>query len=212
VIYGETTAYGQIATDQDMAGGAHSDHNPLMGGLKPDTTYHYRVQGTSADGTLYVSEDYIFRTPAATEATERNLASLDSGAIVAAVSSNFGGAANDEPWGANNAIDGSRATAWSSAGDGDAAFLEIELAQDAQINAIEVWTRSMADGTAIILRFSVLTDRGETLGPFMLEDAESSQRFAVDARAQRLRLEVIESTGGNTGLVEFAAYGEYVEQ
>lgn len=55
VIYGKTTDYGLIATDDDMLGGAHSDHCPLMPGLEADTEYHYRVQGTAADGTLYGS-------------------------------------------------------------------------------------------------------------------------------------------------------------
>jgi len=30
--------------------------------------------------------------------------------------------------------------------------------------------------------------------------------------AQSLRLDVVESSGGNTGLVEFAAYGTLVEE
>src|SRR4030067_1455034 len=35
VVYGTTPDYGQIATDSDMAGGAHSDHHPLLTGLTP---------------------------------------------------------------------------------------------------------------------------------------------------------------------------------
>ena len=40
VVYGKTTAYGQISVDQDMAGGAHTDHHPLLSGLEPDSEYH----------------------------------------------------------------------------------------------------------------------------------------------------------------------------
>jgi hypothetical protein len=47
VVYGETPEFGQLAVDQDMDGGAHTDHHPAIAGLKPDTLYHYRVQGTA---------------------------------------------------------------------------------------------------------------------------------------------------------------------
>jgi len=211
VVYGKTTAYGQIAVDQDMNGGAHADHHPLLLGLEPDTEYHYRVQGSAADGTLYVGEDRTFRTPPAEEKAGVNLASLEAGARVVAVSSNFGGAANDETWGANSALDGNRGTAWSSAGDGNEAFIGIELAGPAKLYAVEVWTRSMSDGTAQISAFTLTTDAGAVLGPFTLQDAAQPYRFEVDVVARSLRLNVVESSGGNTGLVEFAVYGTPVE-
>jgi hypothetical protein len=207
VVYGKTTAYGLISVDQDMAGGAHSDHHPLLLGLEPDSEYHYRVQGTAPDGTLYAGEDGTFRTLPAQEQVEVNLASLEAGARVVAVSSNFGGAANDGSWGADSAIDGNRGTAWSSAGDGDAAYIEIEFAKAAQLHAVEVWTRSMSDGTAQTFAFTLTTDRGEVLGPFALQDAAKAYRFEVHVTARSLRLDVVDSSGGNTGLIEFAAYG-----
>ncbi|MCL7455519.1 MAG: discoidin domain-containing protein, partial [Anaerolineae bacterium] len=212
VVYGTTTGYGQIATDQDMSGGAHTDHHPLLVGLEPDTEYHYRVQGTAADGTLYVGEDATFRTLPAEERTEVNLASLEAGARVVAVSSNFGGAATDETWGADSAIDGNRGTAWSSNGDGNDAFIEVELAEPARVHAVEVWTRSMSDGTAQILAFTLTTDTGDVLGPFEMADAAEPYRFELeDVVARSLRLDVVESSGGNTGLVEFAVYGTPIE-
>jgi hypothetical protein len=207
VVYGPTTDYGLIAVDQDMDGGAHTDHHPLLLGLEPDTEYHYRVQGTAPDGTLYVSEDRVFRTLPAQESAEANLASAQAGARVIAVSSNFGGVANDETWGADSAVDGSRGSAWSSDGDGDDAFIEIELAEPTKLHAVEVWTRSMSDGTARISAFTLTTDSGQVLGPFTLADAEQPYRFDLDTTARSLRLDVVESTGGNTGLVEFAIYG-----
>jgi hypothetical protein len=211
VVYGKTTAYGQVSVDQDMNGGAHTDHHPLLLGLDPDTEYHYRVQGAAADGTLYVGEDGTFRTMPAEEKTEVNLASLEAGARIVAVSSNFGSAASDQPWGADSAIDGQRGTAWSSNGDGNDAFIEIELAQPAQVYAVEVWTRSMSDGTARIFAFTLTTNSGEVLGPFTLEDAGQAYRFDVDVVAYSLRLDVVDSSGGNTGLIEFAVYGTPVE-
>jgi hypothetical protein len=211
VIYGETTSYGMIAVDQDMGGGAHTDHHPILTGLQQDTEYHYRVQGTASDGTLYISEDMTFRTPAQEEYKETNLASLEAGASVISVSSNFGGATNEETWGANSAIDGSRATAWSSDGDGNDAFIEINLAQSARLQSVEIWTRTMSNNTAQIFSFSLTTDSGEVLGPFTLDDAEQSYRFEVDVLANSLRLDVVDSNGGNTGLIEFNAYGVPVE-
>ena len=180
--------------------------------LEADTEYHYRVQGTAADGTLYIGEDGTFRTLPMEETEEVNLASVEAGARVVAVSSNFGAAANDGPWGAESAIDGNRGTEWSSAGDGNEAFIEIELAKPAKLHAVEVWTRSMSDGTAQILAFTLTTDAGEILGPFTLQDAAQRYRFEVDVTARSLRLDVVDSSGGNTGLIELAAYGSLVGQ
>jgi hypothetical protein len=79
-------------------------------------------------------------------------------------------------------------------------------------SALEVWTRSMSDGTAQIIAFTVTTDGGVVLGPFRLQDAAQPYRFEVDVTARSLRLDVIESSGGNTGLVELAAYGALVTE
>lgn len=211
IVYGKTTDYGMLTLDRDMNGGTHTDHHPFILNLEPDTVYHYRLQGSAEDGTIYMSEDMTFRTPPADSVAEINLASLEDGAQVVAVSSNYGGAANDEAWGANSAFDGHRGTEWSSDGDGNDAFVEIQLAQQAHLDAVEVWTRSMSDNTAQIFKFTLTTDTGEVLGPFALADAEQAYRFEVDVTARTLHLDVVDSNGGNTGLVEFAAYGTLLE-
>ena len=207
IVYGETPAFGTIATDADMAGGAIFNHDPIMVGLKPDTEYFWRAQGTATDGTFYAGEVHTFRTPKQVASANPNLASLAAGATVTAVSSNFAGAANADPWGANNALDGSRATAWSSSGDGDDAFIEIELADTMPVAEVEVWTRAMADGTAQIFTFTVTDDSGATFGPFTLPDAAQPYRFPIATTAKSLRLDVVDSSGGNVGLVEFGAFG-----
>ncbi len=208
VVYGETTAYGAIATDTDMGGGAHSDHTPYMGGLQPDTTYQYRVQGTAADGIIYVSDVFTFTTLAEQPTDEINLASLAAGAAVLDVSSNFGGAPNDGTWGANNAIDENPATAWASNGDGDNAYLEVALSEPGSPHAVEVWTRTMSNGTAQIYTFTLTANTGQIFGPFYLPDAAQAYRFEITPTQTitSVRLDVVESSGGNTGLVEWAVY------
>ncbi|HEX9803651.1 MAG TPA: discoidin domain-containing protein [Gammaproteobacteria bacterium] len=194
-----------------MAGGAHSDHHPLLTGLTPDTLYYARLQGVGPDGTLYRSEQYTFRTaPASAASVEPNLALLENGARVVGVSSNFGSGADDGPWGALNAFDGDGATAWSSDGDGASAWIEIELAGHTRVTRIGFWTRTMGS-SAQIQSFQIVTDDGETVGPFNLTDAGQSYSFDTDFSARRLRFEAVTSSGGNTGVVEIEVYGEQLE-
>lgn len=207
VVFGESPAFGRIATDDDMDGGARSDHHPILSGLMPDTEYYFRVQGTGSDGTLYLGAVRTFRTALASPGPQ-DLAHLDAGTRVVAVSSNYGGSENHEAWGANGALDGSSGSAWSSAGDGDDAFLEIELANRTKIREVLVWSRSMSDGTARIKSFTLTDDVGIVHGPFDLPDAETAHRFPLATDTRTLRLEVVESTGGNTGLVEFGVFGD----
>jgi hypothetical protein len=213
VVFGKTPQFGHAAIDLSMNGGAIIEHNPLLLGLEPDTLYHYRLQGSGEDGTFYVSEVATFRSALAEAATAitgpTNLLAAPA-TIVRSVSSNFGNQPNSGTWGVESALDGNGRTAWSSAGDGDAAFVEFELAAPARITKIEFWTRTMSNDTAQIFRFQVVTDRGETLGPFGLPDASRAYSFEVDVVASRLRFQALESNGGNTGAVEIAAYGEPV--
>jgi hypothetical protein len=206
VVFGETRNFGQITVDDDMDGGAHNNHHPLLTGLTPETDYYFRVQGTASDGTIFVGNVQKFTTLALPADIQTDLATITSGARVVAVSSNYGGAENHQSWGGDGAIDGSRQNAWSSAGDGNDAFIEIELQEEAHIGEVSVWTRSMSDGTARILKFQLTIDGGKILGPFDLPNADQPHRFRIDVDARRLRLDVLESTGGNVGLIEFGAF------
>lgn len=207
VVFGTDRAYGRMGTDLNMGGAAHSEHRAPLRGLEPDTLYHYRLQGTGPDGTLYVSGDRTFRT-ARRDSNEPelglNLASAAGGATIVEASSAFGESA---AWRAANAIDGDPATEWSSNGDGDTAYITVQLRAEARVIAVGVWTRTMGT-SAQIKEFQVVTDRGETLGPFALPDANRVYSFAVSAIARSLRFEVVSSSGGNTGAVEIAVYGE----
>ena len=48
----------------------------------------------------------------------------------------------------------------------------------------------------------------ESLEPSTLESATEIHRFDTDFEARSLRFEVIDSSGGNTGLVEMQIFGE----
>ncbi len=210
VVFGTTTEFGRIATDLDMAGGGHRDHSPLLTGLQPDTQYHYRLSGVGPDGERITSENLTFRTLAEDPSAQQrpagdNLALQANGARIASVSSVFGGDASG-PWRASHAIDGDPATQWSSAGDGNDAWIEIELAEEARITTIGFWTRTMG-ATAQITAFLVITDRGESYGPFEVADASIIHFFETDFVARSLRFEAAESSGGNTGAVEIEIYG-----
>jgi hypothetical protein len=204
VVYGPTLDYGSIATDSDMAGGAHADHHPVLGGLQADTTYYFRLQGTGPDGTLYRSEEYTLLTLPGDSSGHVNLASAAAGATVLGASSEFGGSGS--AFAAENAIDGDASTQWSSEGDGDDAWFEIALAGPAHISRVGFWTRTMGS-SAQILSFHIVTDQGEVIGPFDLADAGEVYTFDTDFTAQRLRFEAVETSGGNTGAVEIEVYG-----
>jgi phosphodiesterase/alkaline phosphatase D-like protein len=62
--YGPTASYGSTTTAQALGGGtADVGLQSTLSGLPPNTTYHYCVVATSADGTTYGS-DQVFQTGA----------------------------------------------------------------------------------------------------------------------------------------------------
>jgi hypothetical protein len=211
VAYGTDPSYGRL-TMMPMMGGAVRDHAVTITGLMPKTTYHYRLTLTDERARLYQSADLVFTTAAASEPEaeqpeEENVASLAAGARVIGVSSNFGGRENDSSFGANNALDGQPSTEWSSNGDGDDAWLEIELAQTFDVHSVGFWTRTMSNDTAQIFRFTVTSDKGEVFGPFDLPDAAQIYFFPVQFTARTLRFDAVETNTGNTGAVEIEVYG-----
>ncbi len=198
VVYGTSTRFGGLATDTDMAGGGHSVHQPLMTGLEPGTTVVWRVQGTAEDGTIYVSDVNQFTTPAGDGAAARTNLSLNASVIETSsdFNSNFAGA---------NAIDGSLASEWSSRGDGDDAFIVIDLGAPMEVTGIGFRTREMSDGTSITNTYTVTIDGGETLGPFDAGIGLVVSDFTATGQVFRIDMEF--TTGGNTGAVEIEIYG-----
>ena len=65
--------------------------------------------------------------------------------------------------------------------------------------------------TAQVNSFQVTTDRGETYGPFFVDDATTIYRFDTSFTAKRLRFELLDTTGGNTGALEIEVYGDPVQ-
>lgn len=196
VAYGVDGPFGSIATDQDMGpGGGHSDHRPVMTGLLPGTEYQYRLQGVAADGKIYRSEVLTVTTPAAQPAGAYG-PNVAVGAEVTDVSSEF-----SSEFAAANAVDGDLATEWSSQGDGNDAFITIDLGEMVDVTAVGFRTRTMSDGSATTEAFTVEVD-GTSYGPFPAGDTPSEVAF----RGRVLTYRVDSSSGGNTGAVEVEAF------
>jgi len=157
VNYGLTPQYGKM---QRMSmSGPMTDHRILLPGLQPATPYHFRLTAVDVQARVYQSADLTFTTlPAISSRPEgRNVASITAGARVVGVSSNYGGEGNTGTYGANHAIDGDPSTEWSSNGDGDKAWIEVELAQPYHLTAIGFWTRTMGT-SAQIQQFEVVAE------------------------------------------------------
>lgn len=197
VVYGTNDTFGSLAVDNDMQGGAHQDHRPLLSGLTPDTEYQYRLQGSDAAGTLYRSDIMTFRTPAAAEtALGSNIA---TSATVTAASSSFSDQFTPE-----RAIDGDLATEWSTAGDGDDAWIEIDLGEPHEITGVAFRTRQMSDGTAVTDTFTMTVDDGRTFGPY--PTGTDATAFDEAVTTQTVRIDADQTTGGNTGASEIQIY------
>jgi hypothetical protein len=211
IVYGKTPAFGSLSLDQDMAGGPHTDHNPLLSGLEPETTYYFRVQGVDASGVIYLSDMMNFTTPRGQTSEVQNLASPLLGAEITGISSAYGNAGLHDHWGAAGAFDDNPNTEWSSAGDGNNAWIEVRLARPALVTAFSFHSRSMSDGSAITLAFTVTTETGEILGPFEVVNALQPYTFETSFIAQTLKFELTNTTGGNTGVVDIVVSGEFIE-
>lgn len=204
VNYGPSPQYGQMR--RMTMSGPMTDHRILLPGLQRDTVYHFRLTAVDVQARIYQSRDLTFKTlPAVSGRPQgQNVASITAGAKVVGVSSNYGGEGNTSAYGANHAIDGDPTTEWSSNGDGNKAWIAIELAKPYHLTALGFWTRTMGS-SAQIERFEVVTDGKTRLGPFTVPNASGVHYFPVDVTARRLRFNVLQSSGGNTGAVEIEA-------
>ena len=153
IIWGETEQLGNLNNSLAMNGTGIVDHDVFLPGAEPGRTYYFQVQGSTADGTLYRSETATFTIPAVettppVDTVDRG-DNLALGATVVDVSSEF-----SDGFAALNAIDDSGTTEWSSDGDGDEAFITLDLGELRDIGGVEFITRSMPDGSAITETFT----------------------------------------------------------
>lgn len=206
IAWGETAALGHFNNDRNMAGTGIVEHNVGLPGAEPGTRYHFRVQGTTADGQLYQSELDTFIVPAGEVPTSEDAGALHGtnlaiGATVTDVSSVF-----SDGWAPENAIDDDMSTEWATAGDGDNAYLVLDLGRPRAIAGAAFTTRAMADGSATTNRFTVTTDGGERFGPFPAGTPTDEQVAVVETTTRHLRFDVELSTGGNTGAIEIRVF------
>ena len=185
------------------------EHEVPLVQLEPNTTYYVVARAEDRTGDVFLSDVLTFTTPSDADSQGPvNMATLQQGTSVRAVSSNFGGAADGETWGINNALDGDLRTEWSSFGDGNNAWFEIDLGAVRTIERIGFQSRQMTNGTSIIESFEITLDGATVLGPFLSPDPDTYYDFILDTAfsAQIIRFDAVETTGGNTGIKEFELY------
>ena len=205
IVWGETEELGNFNNSLAMNGTGITEHDVFLPGAQPGVTYFFKVQGSTADGTLYASEVGTFTIPETS--VEDPSGEVEAGpnlaleATVVEVSSEF-----SESFGATNAIDGDTTTEWATSGNGDEAFITLDLGDALRIAGVEFVTRSMADGTAIAEEFTVTVD-GEFFGPVQAANLARPSVAEIDTVGQILRFDLTTTTGGNTGAVEVRVYG-----
>jgi hypothetical protein len=195
----------KTARDPNMAEGSFElVHEVPVEDLASGTNYFYRAKAADASGLIQYSEIFSFATLTGVPAGSAiNVASKNQGAVISEVSSNFGGsgAGNDSSWGANNAIDDSMNSEWASNGDGNKAYLVINLSREFLLTGVGFRSRKMSDGSSIITSFKlVFADQSEQ-GPFSTPDPDQIYTFDFETpvKSQQVRFVALTTTGGNTG-------------
>jgi hypothetical protein len=204
------TALDQTAVDPAMGGDSLSfAHEVALEDLLPATLYFYRARATDEVGDAYRSQVLSFTTVAATAPLATTNYATAEGTTVAAVSSNFGGAANHETWGADHAVDGLQATEWATDGDGDDAWVELDFGSQRRLLRFEFRSRRMDDGSSIITSVQLVFDGSTVVGPFDTPSPDVLYGFDLQppVSARTVRIEAVTTTGGNTGAREIRLLG-----
>ncbi len=186
------------------------EHNVPLEDLPSETTIYYRAKVVTPDDEAFFSEVRSFDTLAAEDAgpPRSNVALASAGTQVIDKSSNYGGAADDASWGAGAVIDGAMSSEWATAGDGDDAFVTLDLGTERNLVGWGFRSRKMTDGSSIIQSVQLVIDDAATLGPFETPDPDQFYQFDFDepVAATVVRIDAITTTGGNTGAKEVELY------
>jgi hypothetical protein len=206
IVWGETESLGNFNNSLAMNGTGIVRHDVFLPGAEPGVEYFYKVQGSTADGTLYETELLTFVIPEsnAPEGGDEDIEHGDNLSLMGTVvetSSEF-----SDTWAGTNAIDGDTTTEWATSGDGDDAFIVIDLGSAEDIAGVEFLTRSMADGTATTTEYTVTVDSGDTFGPFPAGNLADTRFIELVTTAKVLRFDIVNSTGGNTGAIEIRVF------
>lgn len=214
VIFGTAAdALEDTATDPDMEPGELAlAHSVPLEDLAPETRYYLRARGTDASGRMETSELLEFATTSSDDATagRQNVALIGEGTTVIEVSSNWSGGDNDSGFGIHKALDGSMSSEWSSDGDGDDAYVELDLGAERELTYFAFRSRMMNDGTSIVtsVRIIDLDDAGREPEVFATPDHTVRYVFALAQirTTRRVRIEAVTTTGGNTGAKEIQLF------
>ncbi len=208
IAFGPSRDYGRSVRGPETS--PFTGHRVDLLALESNTDYHAQAVLIDERANVFRTSDMTFATSEASgtadEAVGENVALLSKGASIHDVSSNWQESGLDGSFGANNAIDGDPSTEWSSDGDGDDAWVEIQLDDKHEVVGVGFWTRTMTS-SAQIFQFRVLTDAGTELGTFELPDAKDLYQFEIPSTTtDMLRFEVADSSGGNTGARSIEIY------
>ena len=197
-----------IALDPDMAEDEYAiDHDIPLEDLPAGTTIYVRAIAEDPSGFQDESELFTFVTLPAEDPTPGesmdNVALMSAGARIVDVSSNFGGASNDQTWGIDSAFDGMMSTEWSSNFDGDDASVTVAFAGAYELRRFGYRSRKMNDGTSIVRSVRLVFEDGTVMGPFSTPDPDEYYEFPITPTvAEQVTVEAVETTGGNTGAKE----------
>ena len=182
--------------------------------LLPSTTYS--IGASYVDASL--NAFHVAPVSATTEASSSsdssgdcastNVALLSLGASVADVSSNYGGGSDSSTYGANNALDGSDSSQWSSNGDGNDAFLTIRLPSATDVEGVALWSRYMSSSS--VIETYTVSDGSSGVVLATCDVPDSTQLYHCDVVAsdvESLTFSVVASTGGNVGARAVEVYG-----
>lgn len=193
-------------------------HELEVVGMSAETDYGAQITLIDAAGVVSRREprsDVALRFETAEASTEnelpsswRNAALASEGGSIEGVSSNWGGQSNSGGFGADKAIDGRGNTAWSSAGDGTGAWIEVRLGGDNhEVVGVGFWSRFMTN-SAVTTRFEARDEDGDLLVSCDVPDVQKMHWCALPqpAATATVRFVVADSNGGNVGAVEVAAF------